>query len=411
GVEVGGGSSRGGAVGQGRKAKRKQAAGERGADAESERIVRHLSVDFICAFMDSGDPSVHSQMLAGARGGGILSLPLRGALWRDPPNTALLYVETLSQGLLLNRRVSRKSKVEFFTLSNIEQLRKVFDSAPAPLYKALQDLLRSLLCDPATSPFLTAQSLPRSSTASSAGFNQAGRQLPEVGRDLVVIHYPRVLLKGLACLGGHEDLGQRQLVLEVLTICPCLFPGYLRTFSSAALEPKPTYRCLQTYSFLSRLLRDVPLPPRNKLEDSSGSIKAVAGTTNSMGSPLVTEGKEDDEGDAWAGRGVVPRGGEGSRAWGSPEGLLGAIMPLGLGKKELTKGVLSSNSLLQASTMTLIADILDRGAQVIALEGYGLPNRSTFLTLLRQRLPEVQTLLGLRDRLGTGSQTGAGLGA
>ncbi|CAM9407857.1 unnamed protein product, partial [Choristocarpus tenellus] len=352
--------------------------GVSGKSEGAATLVRHLCIDFICAFMDSGDNSIQAQMLAGARGGGVLGLPLRGALWRDPPNTALLFVETLRLRLLLNRRVSRRSKADFFNQGNIEHLRKVYDGSPPQLYQSVHNLMRSLLCDPSTSPFLMV-----TTPASNAMFVRGGRDCRVRGRGAVVVTSPRVLLRGLACLGGHDDLSRRQLVVDLLQRCPSLFPGYLRvSFVSASLEPKATYRCLQTYTLLSNLLREVPLD-LSLVENASTS-------TNSNGKTL------------------------GSQVVLSPETLLGGVMPPGLGKKELTKGVLSGNALLQASTMTLIADILDRGARVahlITLQKRGKNVVASVLVPLRQRLPEVQTLLGLRDKLGGGKGGGDNSGA
>lgn len=94
---------------------------------------------------------------------------------------------------------------------------QVFDDAPQRLYEALYALMSSLLCDPATSPFLLEPAhTPVQGRSSSCGEGPATR-----GHAAVVITSPRPLLAGLACLGAHEDLAQRTLVLvsEVGVCC------------------------------------------------------------------------------------------------------------------------------------------------------------------------------------------------
>ncbi|CAN0183273.1 unnamed protein product, partial [Ectocarpus sp. 4 AP-2014] len=153
---------------------------------------RHLSVDLLCAFMDSEDPALQMQMVTGTRGGGALGLIFRGCLWRDPEETCIIVVETLHRRLLRNRRVSRRAKADFFSSGTIEHLRKVFDHASPALYESLHGLMSAVLCDTTTSPFLEA--------AATAG-------------GTAVVTFQRPLLAGLACLGAHEDLGQRALLL------------------------------------------------------------------------------------------------------------------------------------------------------------------------------------------------------
>lgn len=66
------------------------------------------------------------QMVSGARVGSALGLIFRGSLWRDPPETRILVVETLHRRVLRNRRVSRRAKADFFSVAGIiEHLRKV----------------------------------------------------------------------------------------------------------------------------------------------------------------------------------------------------------------------------------------------------------------------------------------------
>lgn len=76
------------------------------------------------------------------------------------------------------------------------------------------------------------------------------------------------------------------------------------------LEARPTYRLLQTYSLLAMILREVPV------------ARLAGGGNGSSG---------------WS-------GGSGGRAG---EALLSTVLPGALGKKELTKAVLSGNALLQ----------------------------------------------------------------
>lgn len=95
---------------------------------------------------------------------------------------------------------------------------------------------------------------------------------------------------------------------STLDTCPSLLGPYLRTFPAAMLEARPTYNLLQTYSLISVVLRKVPVAPFS------------------------------------LGVGEVEIGRGGRRA---PDVMLSTVMPMALGKKDLTKGVLSVNSLLQ----------------------------------------------------------------
>ncbi|CAN0203319.1 unnamed protein product, partial [Scytosiphon promiscuus] len=287
--------------------------GEEGGLAED---LRHLGVGLLCAFMDSDDAALQMQMVTGSRGGGPLGLIFRGSLWRDTEETCMIAVETLHKRLLLNRRVSRRAKADFFSVGTIEHLRKVFDDASPRLYEALRALMSAVLCDPITSPFLEA-------TAGAATSAATGD-----GQDRAVVTWQRPLLGGLACLGAHEDLGQRALLLTTLGTCPSLLGPYLRTLNAAMLEARPTYHLLQTYSLVSVLLREVPVACSLSTGEDGG-------------------------------------GGGGSNAG---HALMSTVMPTALNKKELTRGVLSGNSLLQALT-----------------------------SLLRQRMPEWR-LLSLLDR-------------
>ena len=154
------------------------------------------------------------QMVTGARGGGSLGLIFRGSLWRDLEATSLLVVETLHRRLLRNRRVSRRAKADFFSAATIEHLRKVFDNASPPLYESLHGFMSSLLCNPAISPFLIEVEV-RDSGSGSSGSSGRGSSIKRAGdgRDRAVVSWPRPLMAGLACLGAHADLGQRELLL------------------------------------------------------------------------------------------------------------------------------------------------------------------------------------------------------
>ena len=143
------------------------------------------------------------------------------------------------------------------------------------------------------------------------------------------------------------------------------------------LEARPTHQLLQTYSLISVVLREVPVPPR-----------------------LL----------------VAAKHGGGGGGDNPAQALLFSVMPSALSKKELTKGVLSGSSLLQATTMNLMASILDRCGRVTRAAAAGsshslsVPSTavSEMASLLRQRMPEVQTLLGLRDKIGGSSGGGDG---
>lgn len=111
---------------------------------------------------------------------------------------------------------------------------QVFDDTPPLLYETLHSLMLSLLCDPALSPFLTevpptgvamSSSSSLSSLSSPSCFTAPADGIaancdkrsepggPDVRRNSAVVSWPRPLLAGLACLGAHEDLRQRGLVL------------------------------------------------------------------------------------------------------------------------------------------------------------------------------------------------------
>lgn len=151
------------------------------------------------------------------------------------------------------------------------------------------------------------------------------------------------------------------------------------------LEARPTHQLLQTYSLVSAVLREVPVP------------RSLVAGKDSSGSGGGGGGGGDNPGQA----------------------LFFSVMPTALSKKELTKGILSGSSLLQAATMNLMASILDRcrrvtrAAAAAAGSSHSLPVPPTAVgemaSLLRQRMPEVQTLLGLRDKIG-GSNGGGGGG-
>lgn len=159
------------------------------------------------------------------------------------------------------------------------------------------------------------------------------------------------------------------------------------------LEARPTYQLLQTYSLLAAVLREVPV---------ARSFAAGEGGGGGLG---VGVGVGDSTGQA----------------------LFLSVIPTALSKKELTKGVLSGSPLLQAATMNLMASVLDRSCRVVRAATAGataaaaaagssssLPASSSISTavaaLLRQRMPEVQTLLGLRDKIGNGDSGGGGGG-
>ncbi|CAM9692968.1 unnamed protein product [Laminaria digitata] len=290
------------------------------------------------------------QMVTGARGGGSLGLIFRGSLWRDLEATSLLVVETLHRRLLRNRRVSRRAKADFFSAATIEHLRKVFDDASPRLYESLHGFMSSLLCNPTISPFLIEVAVH------------------DGGSSGAVVSWPRPLLAGLACLGAHADLGQRELLLSTLGTCPSLLGPYLRSLSLGMLEARPTYHLLQTYSLLSVVLRTIPVA-----RSASGDLTAAAG-----------------------------------------EALLTTVMPAALSKKELTKGVLSGNSLLQVCVLCANGDSHDAAATATATATVTAPlpvGVAGMISQLRQRMPEVQTLLGLRDKLGGGGGGGGGGGS
>lgn len=90
---------------------------------------------------------------------------------------------------------------------------QVFDDASPVLYKALHGLLWSLLCDPTTSPFLLDVATPAAAPPPNLGGGESVADVKREGCDKAVVASPRPLMAGLTCLGAHEDLGQRALLL------------------------------------------------------------------------------------------------------------------------------------------------------------------------------------------------------
>lgn len=74
--------------------------------------------------------------------------------------------------------------------------------------------MSSLLCNPVVSPFLVEVVLNDGGSSGDIG-DCGGTSSKRVGdgRDRAVVSWPRPLLAGLACLGAHADLGQRELLL------------------------------------------------------------------------------------------------------------------------------------------------------------------------------------------------------
>lgn len=100
-----------------------------------------------------------------------------------------------------------------------ENTPQVFDDASPRLYESLHSFMSSLLCNPAVSPFMIEIVVH--------GGGSGGRKRVGDGRDRAVVTWPRPLLAGLACLGAHADLGQRELLLVsfsdtlLVTMCVC----------------------------------------------------------------------------------------------------------------------------------------------------------------------------------------------
>lgn len=95
---------------------------------------------------------------------------------------------------------------------------QVFDDASPRLYESLHGFMSSLLCNPAISPFLievVVHDGGSSGGSGGRGGGGGGSSTKRVGdgRDRAVVSWPRPLLAGLACLGAHADLGQRELLL------------------------------------------------------------------------------------------------------------------------------------------------------------------------------------------------------
>lgn len=99
---------------------------------------------------------------------------------------------------------------------------QVFDDAPSRLYESLHSLITSLLCDPTTSPFLLPAPTTSRATSDVAAATAAlrphdGSSLDVVDnvhdQDQAVVTWLRPLISGLGCLGAHEDLGQKEIVL------------------------------------------------------------------------------------------------------------------------------------------------------------------------------------------------------
>jgi hypothetical protein len=161
-------------------------------------------------------------------------------------------------------------------------------------------------------------------------------------------HVLRTLCRfGLA--EGHAGREPLRNLLEVgLLASPSLVVPYMRSLggSSGILDPRPDSACLKAYRFVAWLVETAPLPTK---------VDLVHG---------------DD-----------------------PQHLLGWVMPAALGKRELTKAVLHANILVCCAGTAVTHAVLER---VGRMSSPGDAIRDT----VRHRLPEIQTLLSMRGRLG-----------
>lgn len=126
----------------------------------------------------------------------------------------------------------------------------------------------------------------------------------------------------------HPSLSMHALHQSALRTCPALVGPYLRSISAEVLQARPSYQLLQTYSLLSFVLREAPV----SLVVDKGRPAA----------PAWRHGYETGSG--------VEAFILGGRGRSGGEVLLATVIPLALSKKELTKGVLSANSLLQVTS-------------------------------------------------------------
>ncbi|CAM9132591.1 unnamed protein product, partial [Phaeothamnion confervicola] len=186
----------------------------------------------------------------------------------------------------------------------------------------------------------------------------------------------RVLCRALPWLDAANDPNQRAVVLAALSACPDVVPAYLASFGTDALAPRANSAdCLATYRLLARVLAAAPL----------GDVPARAGRAAARMTPM--------------------------------DAFLRVALPPALNKAVLTKGVLIGDGVLQAAVFRVAALALQRcGRLVRALEGSVVPSAgsaaagvsrlaaavatgSDLRHALRNRLPEVQTLVSLRARL------------
>ena len=182
------------------------------------------------------------------------------------------------------------------------------------------------------------------------------------------------VVRALNALGAHEDLRQRALVEQILRARPQLLAPYLASMPSA-WEPRASFRFLALHAHLARFLGAVPIAA---LDDSA-----------------------------------------------PPEAALTQLLPDSLSKKELSRALLhtevraavvpssratifclpvtararaqSTQPLVRRTVLLTMVAVLERFARLTESASDDAADALQFA--MRQRLPEVQTLVGLRARL------------
>ena len=181
------------------------------------------------------------------------------------------------------------------------------------------------------------------------------------------------VVRALNALGAHEDLRQRALVEQILRARPQLLAPYLASMPSA-WEPRASFRFLALHAHLARFLGAVPIAA---LDDSAPPEAALTQLLpDSLSKKELSRAVLHTEVRA----AVVPS----SRATVS-------VYPLQRARAQSTQPLVRRTVLL-----TMVA-VLERFARLTESASDDTADALQFA--MRQRLPEVQTLVGLRARL------------
>lgn len=305
----------------------------------SGRLARRVCVVLVASLLRCADGDVVGRVLGNER--------LMSAVFRTLPSDAagpiLRWLGALT-AVLLHPRVPVRSKRRLFTSPRLESLRKLYTR---PAARSGRDGDSEVPDDTAAVIQATDTLLRRALSPSAPGLFRSSNVSDARSWALV-----RVLL----ALSTADDPRQRTLALHLLPLYPKLSHVYMRRLSQN-WEPRPSFAGLCDYSFLASLLRTLPLPSPSTL----------------LPSPHAPPSDGADR-------------------------LLASLLPSGLGKRELTRAILSSEALLQRAGLILLLEVLHRVSRAMASFSSGPAFHRGVGLALSTRLPELQALVALRAR-------------